>query len=204
MDEFKAFTLLQPNTYALRIAKCHAMELHKTFNLFASRCAILIVSEEGTGSGYHQHLYCVGENLDRKVLVKAIKDTYPDAKGNKCMYIRSAQDPKQLMKYTLKEGKFLYKGVPDVLINKMKVLSTRKTDLKSEVVTLEERFVLGELELDEFMVEYLNLKVKHSQNIYDNHLQAYFTRMALWAQKLKVSDYVQRFEKKMFYVEKEW
>jgi hypothetical protein len=138
-----------------------------------------IVSEEGDGitTKYHQHIILVYDT-DTEGVRKLIKQTYPECQGNKCIYIKASKDKRQLAKYTLKEGLYCYKGFSKEYIEDAFKCSKPKTDLKKDMTENEDKFILGKIELLQFTKNYINLKVKHGQPLYMNHIEAYIRKMA--------------------------
>lgn len=177
--------------FAARIKHVKDLELDKTFEQFDkdNKYSVVVVAEEGSGYDLHHHLLLRGKNLTRTLIAEDIKKVYPDCKGNKCFSISEARDQKQLLKYTLKEGEYLAKGIPEKIIHLAHKLSNPKTDLKKKITDLEERILLGKITLLDFVDSYLEIKVQHSQPIYANHVQAYVTRIGMAAGLVERRDY---------------
>lgn len=185
--------------YAVRIKHVKNLELDKTFNFFTKQdiYSVVLVAEEGEGYNLHQHLLLRGKSLCKNKIGLHIKEVYPDARGNKCFSISSARDVKQLLKYTLKEGEFLCKGIPNSVLEVAYKLSAPKTDLKKKLRDNEEDLILDKITLLQFTERYLQIKVDHTQPIYANHIQAYVTRLGMSTGKISINNYAQRILEKI-------
>lgn len=184
-----------------RIAKVKDLSLELT-KIMLDKYDYYIVSEEGVKGGtpaLHHHFVVIGD-IDTKIITADIKRTYPDAVGNKFFSVSVAENPKQLIKYTLKEGKFLYKGFTKEFIEDAHKLSKKKEGMKEQFVKLEEQLMLKKINFKKFVEEYIKLKVQHSQPIYDNHLIAYFKRIALQIGELHYDSYSDSLISRVFYL----
>lgn len=155
------------------------MEIEKTFKHF-EKYNKYIISQEGDdlNTRIHQHILLETEEL-RDDIAKHIRHLYPDAIGNKGIYIRPSRDKMQLAKYTLKEGNYLYKGFSEKFINEKFKCSKAKTDLKKDITALEDKLILREIHIEKFIKEFIELKVKYDQPLYVNHIRAYCLKMAV-------------------------
>lgn len=180
--------------FAVRIKHVSKLELDRTFNHMTTKeiYSVVLVAEEGEGYNLHQHLLLRGTGLTKSMISDHIKELYPDCKGNKCFSISAARDTKQLLKYTLKEGEFLCKGIPEKVLSIAYKLSNPKTDLKKKLRDNEEALILGKISLETFTANYIQIKVDHTQPIYANHIQAYVTRMGMSTGKISINNYAQR------------
>jgi len=167
--------------FALRVSKCSNLSLETTFNHFSKNnsYSVVVVGEEGEGHEYHNHAFIRGQGITKEHLTLDLKNIYPDAKGNKFFSISIARDANQLLKYTLKEGSFLHRGLPQSLIDLAYKLSTPKTDLKKRIVDLEDALKMGRIEFVDFIEKYIQIKVDHGQSIYRQHIIAYCTRLGM-------------------------
>jgi len=175
---------------AARISCVEDLTVEKTEEGFESY-PIYIISQETSSSGkLHQHLFVAAENLTTDIVTSILKGIYPDAKGNKCLYVKKALKPKQLLKYTLKEGDYVSKGISDALLKDASILSKSKEKMKDKFTELEEQLILKHIRFPKFVEDYIRLKVVHGQNMYDNHLIAYFKRLALSVGEIQYDEYV--------------
>lgn len=186
-----------PLVWAARISKVNDLDLQHTLDAFDDADQF-IVSEEGTGIRLHQHLLIADHTFDRQKVLETIKKAYPAAKGNKNLYVKKAENFGQLLKYTLKEGNYMSKGFTDLLLTDMEMLAMPKTEVKQKFIDLEDKLLLQQITFFEFMLRYVQLKVDHGQNIYNNHLIAYFRRFALRTETFSMKQYVQELENKIF------
>lgn len=179
--------------FAVRIKHVKQLELDRTFSHFnlKKHYSIVLVAEEGEGYNLHQHLMLRGKDLTKALVASHIKEIYPDCSGNKCFSVSTARDVKQLLKYTLKEGEYVCKGIPQSLLETAYMLSNPKTDLKKKLKDNEEELILGKISLKQFTEAYIQIKVDHTQPIYSNHIQAYVTRMGMATKAISISSYAQ-------------
>lgn len=204
--------------WAFRVSNVENLSLAKTFEAFShSGYSKVIVSEETSNKGViHHHGLLAWLPSDYEVEINGkqvstmpaerahetisgvIKRIYPDAKGNRCIYIRQSIDKKQLLKYTLKEGLFFQKGFTHNYISAALLLSTGKEGMKKAFEKNVERYLLGTIDLLTFMSNHIALKVKHQQPLYNNHLLAYFRSVAIRQGDISSVDYAQTFYDKLF------
>lgn len=164
--------------WAIRIT-VEELDLEKTFKLF-SYAQKFIVSEEGDGDNtrIHHHILLVTDETSDQIKVR-IREVYPTAKGNKSIYTKPSRDKRQLAKYTVKEGNYKYKGFTEKYIQDTFKCSKAKTDLKKDIDKLEEDYILDKIGSLVFLEKYIELKVKHDQPLYTNHIKAYMMKMMI-------------------------
>lgn len=162
--------------WAIRIT-VEELELEKTEMIF-KHYEKYIISEEGDGefTRVHHHVILVTEEDSNKIK-ENIRKVYPKATGNKCIYCRPAKDKRQLAKYTLKEDNYIYKGFSEEFIKIHFKLAVAKTDLKKDLIKIEEDYVLGKVTTEQFTQQYIELKVKYDQPLYTNHVVSYIRKM---------------------------
>lgn len=167
------------------------LTLAKTF-LCLSVYEKFIVAEEGDGfdTQLHHHILLVTDDSGDNIKTR-IREIYPNIKGNKSIYCRPARDKNQLLKYTVKEDKFQYRGFNPDHIERALLTSRPKTDLKSSIIRLEDRYVLHQIDTAQFLEQYLLLKVKHGQKLYTSHLTAYVRSLMIRAGHLNSRDYAE-------------
>lgn len=183
--------------FALRIKHVQSLELQRTLIFFSDKsCKYVLVSmEEGKGTeGTHIHGLISGESSTTAQDVRNwIKELYPDAKGNKCLYVSLVKNVKQTTKYTLKEGKFLYKGFNQPFIRTMLACSNKKESIASKITQNEEDLLSNKIHYNQFVTNYLQIKVDHGQNIYNSHIKAYCTRFMLKSGTITYRQYADQF-----------
>lgn len=174
--------------YAIRLSSFDKLALDTTEKMFESYK--YIISEEGDGvtTKYHQHIILVCEHTTEQIR-EIIKKSYPDCVGNKCLYIKACKDKKQLAKYTLKEGKYVYKGFDPKFIEDTFKCSKQKTDLKKDITDNEDNLILGRITDVQFVEKYIRIKVAHDQPLYTNHIRAYVLKMLIKADKIGARAY---------------
>lgn len=165
------------------------LEIEKTQQLFEYATRYIISTEgDGDNTRIHHHIILVTEETSDQIKLR-IREVYPTAKGNKCLYCKPSKDKTQLAKYTLKEGNYVYKGFTDKFIADTFKLSTNKTDRKKDLISLEEAYIMENLTSSQFLEQYILYKVKYDQPLYSNHIQAYMMKMMIRANKLSVQSY---------------
>lgn len=172
--------VLQKNIMiAFRISRVKNLSLDSTFQHFSSKYKYVVVSLEGEQKTEHIHGVIANPSITTDEVRDYIRELYPDAKGNKCLYTKESMDKKQLLKYTLKEGQFLFSGFRKEFIENMVILSSVKENLNKKIQTNEEELLLGHITYKKFVTNHLEIIVQHNQNLYINHLKAYFFKMRL-------------------------
>jgi len=199
----------QMTVWAFRISRVSDLDLETTFVGFMKPKPIperLVISEETSSAGIlHHHGLIAWEtspDKPRDYLNGLIKEIYPDAKGNSCIYIRQSLDKNQLLKYTLKEGLFKVHGFSAKYIADALVLSSKKEDMKGSFDRNVDAYLLGTINFKKFMTKHIDLKVSHKQPLYTNHLLAYFRSVAMRKGDIKSEDYADVFYEKIIYNDK--
>lgn len=164
-----------------RIKHCPGIHLENTYKHFIKNKTFkrVIVSLETSGGEHiHGQVSISPSDITLRTLKENIrnyiKELYPTAKGNKCLYVKEISNTKQSIKYVLKEGNFLYYGFTQKYIQQLYKLSTNKENLKDKIVTNEENLLLGKITYPQFCIEYIQIKIDHNQRINKTHLQGYF------------------------------
>lgn len=194
------FELLKNHAmFAIRIAKVENLDMDNLFQRLPYNYVLL--SQEGKDTdNYHIHgVVLVERHKERNdeylktQLRQNIKDLYPSAIGNKCLTVKEARSKKQLMKYTLKEGNYVYKGFDKTLIDKLFKLSNVKENLKVKITDNEERLLLNEIDYETFLINHIDILVSHGQSLYNNHIKAYANRFLIKSGNMSPSVYVQKY-----------
>lgn len=180
-----------------RIAAVKDLELTKTEEGFKDYNHYIISEEIARNGKLHQHLLLSADEISETSVTKRIKEIYPDASGNKCLYVKLAKNTKQAMKYTVKEGNFRTKGFSSAYVEDMQKLSRSKEDMQKKFTKLEEQVLLKQITFRNFMKEYILLKVLHSQPLYDNHITAYFKRIGIQSGSMDIDEYVEKLEMRL-------
>lgn len=181
-----------------RISEVEDLTLEKTEEGFKDYTHYIISQEHSRKGKLHQHLVVSVEGCSEASVTETIKKIYPDAKGNKCLYVKKAVRYQQAVKYTLKEGDFKVKGFSQDYVADMRLLSRSKDDMKIKFTRLEEDILLSRITFLEFMKKYIQLKVQHSQPLYDNHIVAYFKRIGIQCGAIELGTYIDNLEFKVF------
>lgn len=172
------------DVWAIRIAHVEGLDLDKTLSGFQAYFSKIIISEETSNKGViHHHGLLANEGTNKDQITKYIRAIYPDAKGNKCMYIRPADNKKQLLKYTVKEGKYRQVGFTNTFIDAALSCSSSKEQMQKEFTNLLEEFQLDQIDFNTYIKKYILLKAKHDQPLYTNHLIAFFRGIMLKRKK---------------------
>lgn len=178
----------QGTWWAIRIT-VDELTLEKTESIF-KEYEKYIISEEGDGENKRLHHHIVLDTQEDSNKIKEnIRKVYPNANGNKCIYCKPAKDKRQLAKYTLKEDNYIYKGFTEEFIKEHFKLSVAKTDLKKDIVKLEEDYILDKITTEQFTSRFIDLKVKYDQPLYTNHIVAYIRKMMIRSGNMKSKEY---------------
>lgn len=136
-----------------------------------------IASTETSDSG-KLHFHIIHCDINKDSVTDRIKQVWPDAKGNKCIYVKKAHSLRQALKYVVKDGDFIYEGLSKEFVEDLFQVSHQKIDIIAEIVKLEEQIILGEIEFIDFIDKYVELKASIGP-IYTQHLVAYFLGISL-------------------------
>lgn len=158
-----------------------------------------IIGEEHVGlPTYHLQGFVAGDEITDVSVRQTIKDVYPDAVGNKCLYVKYARDKKQSQKYVVKEGLFEYFGYTSEFIDKIKILSTPKENMKKKIIENEEQLLMRQISWRRFMENYVDIVIDHNQNIRDHVINSYFKKMKLKCGRMSTSEYLERYHAELY------
>lgn len=201
MDQLHALEMKFLENYSIiagRVQLVNELDLDRTFNGLKSKYPLLVVGEETSKAGVlHHHVYAGSLTATVDGLKTDIKTIYPDAIGNTKIYTKMARDASQLIKYTVKEKHFLHQGFSDNFIRDITKLGKSKEGCKKEFSRLEDKLILKAIDMNHFMEEYIALKVKYEQNLYDNHIMAYFKRMSIKVGEMSAKEYSKKFHQEI-------
>lgn len=180
---------------AFRVKHVPDLELKKTLIHLKEKYTYILLSLESSG-GQHIHGQ-VSVKIPPSVTKKSevdkvrqlLKDLYPTAQGNKCLYTRQVKLARQSAKYILKEGDYVYNGYSKEYVDTLYRCSTKKENLKLKVQKNEDNLISGKILFEEFAIRYIEIKVMHGQNLYNNHIQSYFNRYLLKSGQKSYLDY---------------
>lgn len=180
--------------YAVRLKNIKGLEYGAPYlyDNFVKDFDRVIFSEEGEEGTSSYHIHAMVRATSRDEVNDSIQ-AIVEAKGNKQLSITEVKSPRQCMKYTLKEGRYKFHNFPRDLISLMYDLSNKKENLKKKVIQNEEALFSNSITIRQFMVNYLKIVVDHGQNIYTNHIKAYFTRIALKSGAMYYTDFIESF-----------
>lgn len=152
-----------------------AVSLEATFRLFSQHADFMIVCQEGGDTErLHQHILLSSSFFSEKKQIKdLILHQYPNARGNPGHSITKAKNKQVLASYVLKEGLYKYKGFTKEFIEDARKLSFSQNDFKKKYKALRNSLILGHIQLEEYAVSLLQLKVNLDQPIYYNHFKAH-------------------------------
>lgn len=190
-DEFFQY----PCEYSIRIKHVDGLDLERTFKFFEDPVfsRVLLSLEKSGGEHIHGHLSM--DNIwatpkDAKDFITGfIKKIYPDAKGNKCLYVKEVLKKKRNIQYVLKEGTYLYRGFSQKFIETMDKCSLKKERLKEKILENEENLLSKRIDYHRFCINYIQIKVDHGQNLYNNHIKAYFNRFDIISGNTTAAEY---------------
>lgn len=184
---------LKLKTIHLRITTNYEMD---TITEFLNPFAITyLVSQEDPGIHQHYHIllqYQDDDSRHNKLRYK-IKDQLK-LTGNGSYSISTVKSPKQLMKYIVKDnGLIKNKGVPDEVIELMKLCSTKKgkKSFNEELAILEQSyFEAKHMFFDKFAQDVVSLKIKYGHNLYSNQIKAYLLRIKMKKNPMEIQNYI--------------
>lgn len=145
------------NTYHLRLTTDKSLDIIEQFVTPISEK--YIISHEVTH--YHVYLETTQIRKDLRVLI----NQQLQLKGNGQFSIADARDPKQLKKYVLKDGYYIYKNFTKQEIAQLRKLSTKKdkTQYSIELQELEDTFILSpHMAAEDFLTRVIQLQVTYS------------------------------------------
>lgn len=171
------------------------LSLETTYNYLINHYPYVLVSEEGLSTKLHHHGIVCMAHTDKSI--RSVKDTlrqhlktcYKELYGNQSIYIRESENKKQLLKYTLKEGSYLYKGFSSSLIEIYETLSTKKENIKQKIIDNEENLITHSINFEQFGIRYLEIQVTHGNNIYNHQIKAYLNRFQLLSGDISYDEY---------------
>lgn len=188
--------------WSFRISNVSDLAIDTTFKGFEPWSQRLIVSEETSSKGvlHHHGLVVFRDQEQAKDDISfIIKQIYPDAKGNKSIYIALAQKKNQLLKYTIKEGKYLQMGFSTEFMNAALKLSSSKEGMDKAFINLLDSLKLEQITFKQYIAAYIKLKVEHNQPLYSNHLIAYFRTVLFKVDPDRLESYAERLEEKILF-----
>lgn len=187
--------------YAVRLSHIDGLNLDQVFNHFSPMVQRLIVSmegEEGSTTAPHIHMLIKQNGMEKDQIKEELKKLYPTLSGNRQFMIKKADSPSQLLKYTVKEGEFKYKGFTSQFIATATFLSRPKTNMKDEFRKLQDKVRLKQITFSNYILEYIKLKVKHGQTMYTHHIAAHMRQVALEVGEYKYENYAEKIEEMVF------
>lgn len=193
--DYKVERLQEQVTVMFRLKhtkEAETMSLTEFFEKLSGTYKNLLVCEETSGGRHFQGLI-TGPQITSNEVRETLKVISPKAKGNKCLYSKEVVLFKQAVKYNVKEGKYLYQGFPREFVLNMEKSSNKKENLKQKILDNEEQLLSGKYDFHTFGVKYIQIKVDHGQNLYNNHVQSYFNRMKVKSGFITASDYYENY-----------
>lgn len=186
---------LQIQKIHLRITTQSSMEQVKDF--VERYTKTYLISHEDPEEHSHFHILMEYQNLDDKKHSKLRYDLKKSfGKGNGVYSISTVRNKNQLMKYVLKDdGKICYKNIDAELIKTMKRCSNKKgkNNFVAELNVLEEKLISMEITSREFKKRFVLLKVTYGQNLYPNHIRAYFHKMMIKRDPEYINQFIEEF-----------
>jgi len=139
-----------------------------------TRC---LISEEGKNAKPHLHglvTFPKEQFNDSVTVLRAnLKEWNPTLKGNAMLYVRLADNKKQLLKYTLKENAYVFYGFPADYLHTYRNASTQKENLGLKIRDNEENLLMKKIDYECFVHRHIKIKVDHGQPLYVSHIKAY-------------------------------
>lgn len=179
--------LLNYKTIAIRLTtqKITKEQILKHFK----EIKIIVVGEElGKIEGKkHFHIYLCSNDIRVDDVRRGIKETF-GLKGNKELYVKEAQDADRLLRYTVKDGDIIYRGIDEETINTFKKLAYT-TDKKAFQNLIDEYLTTPHMKINDYAVRYIQLKVEHQQNLFDHLVRAHLKTMMIKKGERSAYDY---------------
>lgn len=132
----------------------------------------IVIAIEHEESNKHAHIL-LATTLTKEPIRKLLLEAYPDLTGNKGHSIKKARSPDTLLAYVLKDDNFIYQGLTEAFIKKAYALSYQKEGFKKDYQALQNELALETISLFEYACSLIELKAKHNQPIYLNHIKAH-------------------------------
>ena len=155
--------------------ECWHLRLHVLWDMedvitLIERIANIYIISQEIG---HYHVFIKTSMLEKQI--RSIIKEDKDIKGNRSYSLAVAKEERQLMKYVLKDGKYVFKGIPEEEIELLQKCSYKKgkKSFAKDLDLLEEKFYNNKIGNLLFIEELLQLKVSYGQNIYDNQIINY-------------------------------
>lgn len=114
-------------------------------------------------------------------------------KHNAHMFIQLVSDRKSAIKYTLKEGDFIYKGFSKRLIEDLKKCSYKKEKLKQSLIENEDKLITKKINFNEFQDRYVEIHKEFNKPLNRNRTQDKYNLMMLRAGILSPTQYNDKF-----------
>lgn len=149
------------------------------FLYFMHEYDYVICADEVSRSGVpHVHCFLARSGLSKTDIREFIREGYPDLSGNKNLTITPCKDYEQLIKYTLKEGKYATQGFTDDFIKKMYKLSFKADDFKYQKKLLMDKVILGDICYCEYVDEYIEIHKTHLKPFNFGQWKSHFAMVA--------------------------
>lgn len=158
---------------------------------YSTAWSYLISKETLPQTHFHICLQIEGEMEKLREKIKVSKY------GGRCKYyFKRADNVKQMLKYTLKDGDYVSKGIEPKYIELLKKTSVKKglDKFGQQLQTLEEDFMSDKIRFEKFGEEFVKLKISYGQNLYSSHIKAYLQKMKF----RKNPEYIKQYISEMF------
>lgn len=134
---------------------------------------------------------CIQTQLSEKELRALIlKSSY----GGRGQYqLTVAKNVKQMKKYILKDGDYVYGNMNEKEIETLRKCSNKKglDNFGKELQLLEEKYLGTDNHMfSQFAFNFVKLKISYGQNLYGNHIKAYLNKMRCKRDPNYIREYV--------------
>lgn len=181
------------NWYHIRITKDVELEDIEKFVKENYPLAWSYIISKETLPRTHFHICLKVEGKMEELREKIKKSIY----GGRCnYYFKPSKNVKQMLKYTLKDGDYVYKGIEEKEIELLKKTSNKKglDKFGVDLTNLEEQYLGDKIRFKEFGIRFVKLKISYGQNLYSSHIKAYLQKMKF----KKEPEYIGEFIDEMF------
>lgn len=171
--------------YHIRITTLDTLDNMETFVKTLS--SVYLISNE-TIPRNHYHI-CIKTQRSLETLRKLVKSSIYSGRNN--YYLKPSTNSKQMLKYTLKDGNYVFKNIDEKWLETLRKCSNKKglDKFGIELQTLEENFLGNSITFTQFGRSFIKLKIDYGQNLYGNHIKAYLTKMKCKKDPTYINEY---------------
>lgn len=199
MDICKSFNQLkEDHVYHFRLTPqsddCHSLQV--LYDTIEPYCLRFIVSLE-KGPHYHALMEFASitssgnDGFGIMEFRKEVNNLW--GTGNTVYSLVKAKNEKQLKKYCLKEGNYMFRGFSASFLKKLKKTTflKKKEDFRESLTELEDQYIMEFINFEEFQDRYIELKLAYRYRLVDTQIKAYYNMLFLIKNPQHISSYNQ-------------